>query len=670
MAGVIVVFFITWLGWLFGLEGRITTPFSDRLLKAWIFTHAQIFLTVLVTGGAGFLSLATVLPIHAAVLTAVYLKRKRDMKDVRAQWKTAIVRFLRNLPGVLKSSPASVLFIIIAAAELAWLGIYSAAMPIHGWDALAYHLAIPAGIAKTGSLKPLPVSYENVINYVGTPHLFYGWAALFPIKSGFLSVFHWSYLLAAILSVHACLRSLDIGGLIAALTASAAGMAPIFILESVRLYADIAVAALFMACAVQFYHWMRTRNRISLMAAALALGLMHGAKLQCVLFTVILLVWVVLFMKQPRRDLFRPATASLLLISLLAGSFWFFYRYHRFNNPLHPVEVRVLGHTFFPGPIAPVDEALDFRVKPPLLRAVEGDLAYRPLRKTAKIIISWLELSRTQHDYIHTVSGGFCPLMVVLLIPAALGALILRLPGRAFLFLPLLLGYTQLGHVSRYTPMISLLFAVPAGVFLGSGGAKRYLVPMAALLLCAALGIAFPFLASGFGEIILEGPLREISSGRSGPGTLFFSAFIALAVLASILKRKDAWVFLFIPVLLIAVGLTYHFPDHAQVSILSADRDEKRAFCFARRPLHQTDTQWEQMKLGNRGASESRTGDILYYSGDPYPCTMGMMWNEEMSNMPLHTRETPLPGKILGCKEDYCVSIVPVIPWRSHSSEP
>ncbi len=335
---------------------------AANLLRIITLCLGQVFIVSLATTAAGIFSIPSVLAGHLFVSAALHLHFKRVL---RIDTACAAVRVSdRENPGRVGISGiiAGVCFSSVYLWDL-WI---SAHMPVHMWDDLSYHLPIVASVVSTGSMVPLPSSFTAIDMSLGSFHLVYAWTMLFFRDSHLLSLIHALFLPLGVLACYCTIRAF--GGMrnTALICACCAGLTPLYLMETVSAYIDIAVAALFISSLFFIIDWV-LNGHTSLLPLAVVIALSTGAKLHSALFTIVLIIWAPLVFRSERIPVRSRSGYLTLTGAAILGSFPYILRFLRFGNPFFPFEFSVFGREIFHGLQSMQDTYIGWREVPETL---------------------------------------------------------------------------------------------------------------------------------------------------------------------------------------------------------------------------------------------------------------------------------------------------------------
>lgn len=230
-----------------------------------------------------------------------------------------------------------------AAAVIAlagWHALANAAAPAVGWDARAYHLAIPELYLRAGGLVDLPWLLHS-----RWPHLMETLYAL-PLSAGLepaAALLHAGLASALVLAVLLALREEDERSAWAAAAVLAA--LPVLLEVAGEPHADAAVALLHLCAALAVWRWTKAGGAKLLLLAGALSGLAAACKLTALALSAGLALWVLRAGGWRAAALFAGAAA-------LPAAPWLARAWLSAGNPVWPFAWRWLGGALEPERVA------------------------------------------------------------------------------------------------------------------------------------------------------------------------------------------------------------------------------------------------------------------------------------------------------------------------------
>ncbi|MBN1356942.1 hypothetical protein JXA40_11840 [bacterium] len=620
--------------------------FAGSLVRAWIFSLTHIALLVLTLSCTGLLRYPLVIGLHLVSSVFIfYLAHSRGEIGTVGRIIRAFRERLGDLQRQSRQAPALAIMIVFIAWTVLWSGACSFVQPVHQYDDLSYHLPVSALLASTGSLWSL----GPMADYIRSIHLIYAWTAVIVADSHVLSVIHFSFLILAGFSCYAVMRKLEIPVLPAVFLAGCAMISPLFLLESVTAYVDIAVAALFIASVHQGMEWKRSGSFRAFIGMVCAMSLLQGTKIYAVAYIAVLLIWLLIELGSDWRRLLNTLNAGILAAGLIAGSFGMGLKVAMHGNPVYPYSVKICGKTILPGVESVQDLKLGYRPVPEFLaqriKAPEDVMNNHAFR----LLVSWMELGSIDHHRIHAVTGGMGALAAVLLIPAGIAGILLRgRNGLKFGVLILLAAAIPASHIIRFTPMLPFLFAVSAGLWLGRSRMYPWIVPVTVLIPVTSLDFWAPSIASDYSECFYRGPIAEITGMQPGWSLVIFGVPVVLGLILAVMRTGHWPALFFLPALITTVCLAIAYPDPVRIlKWVAMDHETALRAILDERPLsgHPRLKQDIDRVLSAGACADAQT--TFYFRGEPFRPLIGLALNREMSSRLIEVETQPDNSSLL-----------------------
>lgn len=636
-----------------GCDERMShTSWSRDLLTLWIVMMGQLFLVALVTAQAGIFTLPVVVICHTTI-GVVWV-----WHSIHKRVGTSKIPRDRSVDTLSERgfSPAAILYSGIGGMTIAACFQFSWHTPIHLWDDLAYHLPIVGSIVSSGSLMPAPASYPIISSSVSSIHLIYASFQLFLRDSWLISVVHASFLPLGILATYCLIRMFNIRRDTAILLSVCAGLSPVLLLQTASAYVDIAFASIFITALYFGLEWMRMGDRF-VVSFSLSLALLFGCKPHSPLYGMILIVWLVLFGPIPwNRDVPRRYS-GLLVLSILLGLFWTIAKWVYFGNPLYPFEFDIFGWFHFAGTTSLETSSLTVRSIPPALQQCLDSQAYPATRFITRLVFSWLELGPTDHFSIHSFSGGFGAVTAILLLPSSMMAWFRGgKHGRSLNLLITLIALTPVSFIARYVPMIPFLLAASASTYLNVHP-RRYLASGLVLLADIITAFMFPGFSSDFGVL-----LKNALSGALVGQFLGILTLVLLPILIAVFcrARRDLhWpALLFLPALLIQISLCKMVPVVGFPNLSNQETTQDILLALWNwKPLSNQPLEKEHAIMAIRKGEIAVSNETIVYSGRPFPCAIGLLWNRRCDNQVFYVAALDQADRIIAFSQSIPASI-------------
>ncbi|MDP3541353.1 MAG: glycosyltransferase family 39 protein, partial [Elusimicrobiota bacterium] len=211
--------------------------------------------------------------------------------------------------------------------------LVNALAPPVGWDALAYHLAIPRLYLDADAVRRIPWLLQSY-----WPHLLeliYA-APLALGRESCAALLHAAIGAALVFTVYRVGR--EEGGEAVGWTAAALLAAqPVFLEVAAEPHCDAALALFHLLACLCLWRWSKEGGGGLLAAAGLCSGLAAAVKLQGLALTGVLLVWLLL---APRR---RAGAAAFLIWAALPAAPWYLKTWLAAGNPVWPFYSGLFG---------------------------------------------------------------------------------------------------------------------------------------------------------------------------------------------------------------------------------------------------------------------------------------------------------------------------------------
>lgn len=284
-----------------------------------------LFGTVLLAAGwAGRLSLGICLGL-AAVIAAGGAEAWSSRGSLRLPGRPGKVALWKTALGV--------------ALGLSFFHILiNAVAPPVGWDALAYHLAIPRLYLDADAIRAFPWLLHS--HWPHLMELVYA-APLALGQESCAALIHAAATAALVFTVY--LAGREEGGPAAGWTAAALLAAqPVFLEVAGEPHCDAMLALFHLLACLALWRWSKEGGRGLLAAAGLCCGLAAASKLQGLALGGALLAWLLI---DPRR---RPGAAAFVFWAALPAAPWYLKTWLAAGNPLWPFYHGLFGGRWQP----------------------------------------------------------------------------------------------------------------------------------------------------------------------------------------------------------------------------------------------------------------------------------------------------------------------------------
>lgn len=301
-------------------------------------------------GALAFLPDALGLGLFGTLIFAAGLAGKLEL-GIRLCLALALLAGLPEAWTLLKSAPSRLrpgkppswkTALAVLLAFTAFHILINALAPPVGWDALAYHLAIPRLYLDAGAVRDLPwllhSHWPHLMEMIYAAPLALGQEACAALIHGLVCA-------ALVLTVFRLGR--EEGGSAAGWTAAALLAAqPVFLEVAAEPHSDGALALFHLLACLALWRWSVRGGRGLLAAAGLCSGLAAACKLPGLALGGALLCWLLI---DPRR---RAGAASFVLWAALPAAPWYLKTWLASGNPVWPFYSAVFGGRWQPELIA------------------------------------------------------------------------------------------------------------------------------------------------------------------------------------------------------------------------------------------------------------------------------------------------------------------------------
>ena len=282
--------------------------------------------------------------------------------------------------------------VTITVCVILVLTFYDILMPDLGWDALMYHLFIPASWIQNGSIYvPEASPYGNLkywMYYPSNAELMYAFSLLL---TGDDIIVELNQLLHAIfisLTIYAFLRNFGVKRSFAIFSFPIVFSIPVVFLQSITSYNDLIFSAYLLYSFYILYNAVKEPNKKAYyVLLGISLGLFLGIKYTSPGFTIIILLITLI----TGRPLSKKYLLISSLIGILLGGYWYFRNAFLTGNPFYPYSLHLGNVEILRGPINPSRYRwlFEYKVKP----------------------LHWILLPLLEQRYAHDYAG-FGPLIV------------------------------------------------------------------------------------------------------------------------------------------------------------------------------------------------------------------------------------------------------------------
>jgi len=320
------------------------SSFTDSLLCLGLLYYAQVILTELILGIFGLLYMNNLILLNLAVLLTAWLfTHKRAVHSCGLNIREVFTQIFSDKAALLVLS-------VLVGFGLVKLCI-NLVNPPFGWDDLNYHFTFAVEWLKHGNLKtPITVFDDPSPSYYPlNASLIYLWLML-PLKNVFLAdLGQYPFFILAFLAVYSLSRKAGLERQASFVAAGIFLLIPNLFKQLKIAYADVMVAALFLSSVNFILLLSRDFSWRSTLCFALSAGLLLGTKTVSLPYTFLLLI-LLLHYTAKRKLKLNLALTALIVIACL-GAFSYVRNFIQTNNPLYPLDFKVMGAHLFKGVI-------------------------------------------------------------------------------------------------------------------------------------------------------------------------------------------------------------------------------------------------------------------------------------------------------------------------------
>jgi 4-amino-4-deoxy-L-arabinose transferase-like glycosyltransferase len=324
----------------------------DLLVSVPVVAATQIVATLVFAGVIlGRLNVVVVLAANAVVSGAllVFVHPEREHAS-RLALRDAPTR----LAAACRSHPIVATLVGLAVVAVAWRVVLALVLPPYGYDALNYHLPTVIGWLQTGRISASPLNVCCAY-YPQNGELLVTWPALLGGGIEYVDLVQIATALLGAAAVAGIAREARLPAHGAAAAAALFLLTPVLLAQSNTADVDVTftgtgLAALFLV--LRSVEATGRRRWFLLGTAGAATGLCVGTKLTGIEFLATLALPLVVGAVARRRWTWRETGVATALFSIPAaalGITWYVRAWIATGSPFHPMDVRFLGVTVFPG---------------------------------------------------------------------------------------------------------------------------------------------------------------------------------------------------------------------------------------------------------------------------------------------------------------------------------
>ncbi|MDD5552687.1 MAG: hypothetical protein PHE18_02315 [Candidatus Omnitrophica bacterium] len=322
--------------------------FVDALICWFVFYFSQIALTSLILGVLSQLRLSNLILLNLITLFSLWLVSRKRASSFDP-------RPLKNsLPALFSNK-----VILLALSVILSFGVVKIFInlvnPPFGWDSLNYHFTFPVEWLKNANLHtPITVFDDPSPSYYPIGASLYFFWLILPFKSVFMAdLGQVPFFVLAFFAVFSISRKLSLNREFSFLAASLFFMIPNFFKQLQIAYADVMMAALFLACLNSLFLLRGEFSRRNTLSWSLSLGLMLSTKTVALPYSALLTIpFIYLTVKNINRVYLFFFSAAVVCA---LGGFSYIRNFIEAQNPLYPLNLSFWGREILKGPISAAD---------------------------------------------------------------------------------------------------------------------------------------------------------------------------------------------------------------------------------------------------------------------------------------------------------------------------
>jgi len=407
-------------------------------LASLVFALCTIHVLVMGLGLIGVLTMELVFLGTAVGLVAAGLLFRRQ-KETLDQLRDRIQSDLRSAWRTVAGTPTLSITGCIAVLTLAWIALVAIVMPPINIDGLHYHL--PPVVEWIQGNRIYAQSWRRVFDPKNV-ELVYVWNAIFLRDLNLLNATQLGFIPLAVLSVYTITREIGVNPADSALAGLVYLFTPVFLIQAVTAYIDLAVAALILAVFASVIIYWREPSLVHALLVGLTGGLLLGSKYTGIIVAGTAFLCVLATLTRDGREQLWHHWSHVALVGVLfmfLGGYWYVRNLLLFGNPIWPLGSSILGYELFPN-----DTSVGTAAAAPWRDSIAEGL-HGPYEETtilSRIYFSWFEKAQV---YGHGNGiGGFGPQWAILGLPSVA-----------------LFGYTVFRRKHYTSALLLVLFVVP-----------------------------------------------------------------------------------------------------------------------------------------------------------------------------------------------------------------
>src|SRR3989339_998699 len=261
---------------------------------------------------------------------------------------------LFRLPGLSDNRVAAFVLSLLLGFGIVKI-IINLVNPPFGWDSLNYHFTFPVEWLKHANLQnPITINDDLAPSYYPiNGSLIYLWFIL-PLKNVFLAdVGQIPFFVISFLALYGICRRFSICRRYSLYAATLFSIIPNYFKQIEIAYVDVMVCAWFLISVYFLLTFYQSRKIKDIILFSIALGLLLGTKTLALLYSLLLVVFLILFLLKQRNVLKTSGIVFCLATSIgsicIFGGYGYIRNYVQTKNPVYPMEVRIAEKVVFHG---------------------------------------------------------------------------------------------------------------------------------------------------------------------------------------------------------------------------------------------------------------------------------------------------------------------------------
>lgn len=293
----------------------------DRLLTAFVIWLAEIVGVTLLLGLVGFLQLEVIaLTTGLFLILALFLSLKKGIRGPNYRPK------LRQACQLKENKTLLALF-LLAAIVILWLTFTGLIFPPSHWDAMMYHLYLPAKWLKAGQIF-IPTAAPSstlwfALYYPANAEVLFLWNILSLPPTLLVDLTQLPFLIFGAIACYSIAGKLGLEKKSSMLPAFIFLFTPIFVIQARAAYNGLILSSLFLIAINFLLSWNKTESFSSLLVMSISTGLLLGTKYTGLAYAFLLLVALLVLNRKKRKKVFATSLMVFIAISFIFGGYWY-----------------------------------------------------------------------------------------------------------------------------------------------------------------------------------------------------------------------------------------------------------------------------------------------------------------------------------------------------------